>query len=304
MVQTVTGLIGQEEMGCTLSHEHLCIDLARVRKNDDSTFGYSDEVKLEIMRAKELGVRTIVEVSCNDMGRNIEELYRLSKECGVFIIASTGFYLDEYHSETIKKATIEEITNIFIHDLTIGIDGTNKKAGVIGEVATSECITESEKKVLQAAAYAAKEIGCAIITHCQLGKLGDEQASIFQEIGINPRKVVLGHIDLSNNIEYMCRLLDKGFNIAFDTIGKENYLTDDIRAKNLKILLDKGYTEQIVLSQDVSKKSYFSQKGKFGGYTTVLKSFVPKLLELGIDKKKIDKMLVTNPYQIFKIDRV
>lgn len=301
LIQTVTGLINEEEMGCTLSHEHLCIDLSRIRKNDDSTFGYSDEVKSEIFRAKELGVQTIVEVSCNDMGRNIQELYRLSKECGVYIIASTGFYLDEYHSDTIKKATIKEIANIFIHDLTVGIDGTNKKAGVIGEVATSERMTESEKKVLQAAACAAKEVGCAIITHCQLGNLGDEQASIFREMGINPSKVVLGHIDLSNDIEYMCRLLEKGFNIGFDTIGKENYLTDIMRAKNLKVLIDRGYVEQIVLSQDISRRSYFSQKGKFGGYTTVLKSFVPRLVELGVNKEKINKMLVDNPSNIFKI---
>lgn len=74
MIQTVKGAIKPEEMGITMSHEHLCVDLSRVRLNDDSTFGYSDLVVNEINSAKQLGVKTFVEVSCNDMGRNVEQL--------------------------------------------------------------------------------------------------------------------------------------------------------------------------------------------------------------------------------------
>ena len=303
MIQTVRGMIEPCEIGYTMSHEHLCLDLSKVRKNEDSTYGYSNTVIKEIEKAKAYGVKTFVEVTCNDMGRNIQQLTLLSEACDVHIIAATGFYLDEYHPDFIKEASVEEIAEIFVHDLTVGIDNTGIKAGVIGEVASSESMTKNECKVLQAAAFAAKKTGCAVITHCQIGKLGDEQAEIFIEMGMNPEKVVLGHIDLSDDLAYMCRLLDLGFNIAFDTIGKTAYLSDEKRAENLKYLIDKGYAGQIVLSQDISRKSYFSESGKYDGYTTVLKGFLPRLSKLKVRQEDIEKMLVSNPQRIFNIEK-
>lgn len=301
MIQTVKGAIKPEEMGITMSHEHLCVDLSRVRLNDDSTFGYSDLVVNEINSAKQLGVKTFVEVSCNDMGRNVEQLVQLSDACNVNIIESTGFYLDEYHPDEVRNATVEEIAEIFVRDLTEGIDGTSIKAGVIGEVASSKVMTESERRVLMASAIAAKKVGCAVTTHCQNGLLGKEQASIFLQAGMDPKKVILGHIDLSDDIDYMCELLDLGFNIAFDTIGKVSYLSDEKRAENLKYLIENGYSNQIVLSQDISRKSYFSNNPNYYGYTTVMKQFVPRLKTLGVKEEDINKMLISNPQRIFNI---
>lgn len=59
-IQTVRGNINKDEIGITLSHEHLVIDLERVRKNKDSTFGYSDLIIKEIEKAKNLGVKTLL----------------------------------------------------------------------------------------------------------------------------------------------------------------------------------------------------------------------------------------------------
>lgn len=138
-------------------------------------------------------------------------------------------------------------------------------------------------------------------THCQNGLLGKEQASIFLQAGMDPKKVILGHIDLSDDIDYMCELLDLGFNIAFDTIGKVSYLSDEKRAENLKYLIEYGYSNQIVLSQDISRKSYFSNNPNYDGYTTVMKRFVPRLKTLGVKEEDINKMLISNPQRIFNI---
>lgn len=303
MIRTVNGDILPENMGITMSHEHLCVDLSSVRHNTDSTFGYEPIVLKEIEKAKAYGVKTFVEVSCNDMGRNIKHLKRISEECDIHIVASTGFYLQEYHPKEIKKASVEEIAQVFINELTIGIDGTDSKAGVIGEVASSEIMSKSEEKVLQAAALAAKQVGCAITTHCQMGSLGRVQAELFLQEGVNPTKVILGHIDLSNDITYMMELMDQGFNIGFDTIGKEGYLSDRKRANTLYTLLKKGYGKQIILSQDISRRSYFSTQPNMHGYTTVMKTFLPRLVELGVDQQAIDQLLIKNPQRIFDIER-
>lgn len=301
MIQTVNGEIEASALGITMSHEHLCVDLSMVRNNQDSTFGFEPLIIEEIEKAKKYQVKSFVEVSCNDMGRNPLELKKISDTCEIHIIAATGFYLDEYHPKAIKEMAVDEIANIFINDLTIGMDGTSIKAGVIGEVASSEVMTPSERKVLHAAGIAARQVGCAITTHCQMGKLGKQQAQIFLNEQVNLDNVILGHIDLSDDIEYMCELMDLGCNIGFDTIGKEQYLKDLKRAENIRILIEKGYADKIVLSQDISKKSYFhKEEGNFG-YTTVMEKFIPMLREIGVEESAILKMLIYNPQRIFNI---
>lgn len=301
MIQTVRGNIEPEELGLTMSHEHLCVDLSRVRNNTDSTFGYSPFIVNEVNKASLFGVKSYVELTTNDMGRNVEELRQISEECDVHIIAATGFYMDMYHSEELKQMNPEQIAELFIKELTVGIADTSIKAGVIGEVASSAVMTESERRVLEGAAIAQKKVGCAISTHCQLGTLGRQQAAIFNSYGVNPAKVVLGHIDLSNDTDYMIELLDMGFNIAFDTIGKTEYLSDEQRVINLKLLLDKGYGKQIVISQDISRKSYFTDEGYYG-FTTVMEKFVPMLKDAKVSQADLDAMLITNPQRIFNFE--
>lgn len=299
-IQTVKGKIKPEMLGLTMSHEHLSVDLSRVRNNDDSTFGYSEFIKEEINKASQYGVKSYIELTTNDMGRNVLDLVKLSEECNVHIVAATGFYMDQYHPKEFDDMNENDIAKIFIKDLTVGINDTEIKAGIIGEVASSEIMTTNEEKVLKAAAIAQKEINCAISTHCQLGTLALEQIEIFSSYGVEPNKIVLGHIDLSNDVTYMKQILSKGYNIGFDTIGKNEYLSDEIRVQNLIELIDLGYQKQIVLSQDISRKSYFTDED-YHGFTTVMKTFIPKLKENGVSNAAIDDMLIHNPARIFTI---
>lgn len=300
-IQTVKGKIDTSDLGVTMSHEHLSVDLSKVRGNDDSTFGYSDFIINEINMAKEYGVKSYIELTTNDMGRNVEDLLKLSEECDIHIVAATGFYMDPYHPKEFDNMTAEDISDIFVKELTIGIDDTGIKAGIIGEVASSEVMTTNERKVLNAAAIAQKKVGCSISTHCQLGTLALEQIKIFDEHKVEPRRVVLGHIDLSDDLIYMTEILEKGYNIGFDTIGKNEYLKDSQRVNNLMELIKQGYQKQIVISQDISRKSYFTDEGYYG-YTTVMKKFIPKLLESGISQEALDDLLINNPARIFTFE--
>ena len=81
MIRTVRGDINPSKLGVTMCHEHLSVDLGRIRNDDDSTFGYSQLVIDEINFAKELGVQAFVEMSTNDMGRNVNDLLKLSNTC-------------------------------------------------------------------------------------------------------------------------------------------------------------------------------------------------------------------------------
>ena len=123
-----------------------------------------------------------------------------------------------------------------------------------------------EEKGMQkeiAAALAGKRTKTAVTTHCQLGRLGLEQCELFHKYGMDPAKVILGHVDLANDKAYYEELLKQGVNLGFDTIGKTGYLSDEDRADNLMWLIERGWMDRIVLSQDISRKSYLSRYGKY-----------------------------------------
>lgn len=296
-IKTVLGEINSDDLGITLGHEHLAIDLSRVRGNSDSTYGYDNLIIEEVNKSKDVGVNSIVEVTTIDMGRNVVDLKKISESCNINIIASTGFYLEEYHPKYISELSVESISDIFIKELTSGIDNTGIKAGLIGEIAFGNSPRPGEIKVLKAACIAHKLTGAPISTHCNLGRLAEKQIEIFESYDVDPSKVIIGHIDLSNDVEYMSDILSKGYNIGFDTIGKVNYLSDELRIKNLIDLIDLGYNYQIILSQDVSKLAYLKDEGYYG-FTTVLKHFIPKLKRNGISDKFINNLMIDNPSRI------
>lgn len=301
MIQTVNGPISVKELGVTMCHEHLAVDLSRVRKDQDSNFDDRELICDEIEKMKAFGVQSIIEVSCNDMGRDVKTLRWYSNTCGIHIVASTGYYLEEYHSDFVRNSSPEELSEVFCKEITVGIDGTDIKAGIIGEVASGEPVmAESERKVLIAAALAGKRTKTAVTTHCQLGRLGLEQCELFHKYGMDPAKVILGHVDLANDKAYYEELLKQGVNLGFDTIGKTGYLSDEDRADNLMWLIERGWMDRIVLSQDISRKSYLSRYGKYAGYMTVMKNFVPMLKKRGIMQKDLDQMLIYNPARILE----
>jgi phosphotriesterase-related protein len=298
MIQTVNGKIDLKDLGITMCHEHFIIDLSRVRGEDDSTLQDTKLMVKEIQKLKTLGAQAVIEVTANDMGRDVVKLKELSEVTGLHIIASTGFYLAPYHSKWVQESTIDDLKTLFKKELIEGIEGTGIKAGIIGEVATSkDKIWPTEEKVLRAAARASKEVGVAVSTHCDMGTMAKEQINLMLGEGMEADKLILGHVDLVSDTLYHKQILEKGVNVAFDTIGKTRYLKDEERADHLVSLIEAGYEDHLLLSQDVSRKSYLCSCGG-RGYTSVLGYFIDLLRERGISKLQVDKLLIHNPARI------
>lgn len=302
MIQTVCGPISASDLGVTMCHEHLAVDLAGVRRDADSVFGDSELIRSEIRRARDAGVKSFIEVSCADIGRDPRALRDIATALDIHIVCSTGFYLDAYHPEWVKKASVEQLEEFFLRDFDEGIDGTGVKPGVIGEVAgEQDSITPSERRVITASGRAAAHVGCAVTTHCQMGRMALEQADILLSEGMRAEKIVLGHLDLADDLDYYERILSTGVNIGFDTCGKVAYLPDERRVANLVELVKRGHAGQIMLSTDISRKSYMTRNGGYG-YARVMDYFVPELRSAGIEQADIDRMLVHNPARVFDIE--
>lgn len=287
--------------GITLIHEHVTIDLSRIKNIDDTNLNCKEETIKEFKELYDFGVRNIVDVTAKGMGRNVEYVNDVARETGINIIQATGFYKEPFLPEFVYEYTEDELAKWMVDEIKNGIEGTDTKAQIIGEIGTSlNKFEEMEKKVFRAAVKAHKETGTIISTHTSLGTIALEQAEFFLENNVDPSKVIIGHQDLSQNLDQIKELIRKGFWVAFDTIGKDNYFPDSEKIKYLLDLQENNMLDKIVLSLDITRKSNMKYNGGIG-YTHIFTDFIPKMKEAGITEENIEKMLITNPKKIFGV---
>ena len=297
MIRTVLGDIEKSELGMTLAHEHFIVDLDRVRKDGRSYIKDVEEVVPEIRKAMDQGIQAAFEVTTNDMGRDPRKLKQISELTGLKIVCSTGFYLAEYHPEWMNEATKEDVAEIYIRDLCEGIGDSGIRAGLIAEIASSpKAFLGNEKKILEAAGIAAKQTGFAVSTHTGRYTAVETVETLLKE-GVEPDRIIIGHQDLIDDTDYHLSLLNYGVNIAFDTCGKVAYMADEIRAGNAKKIVDAGYGDHLLLSNDISRHTYFTTFDG-PGYLAVMGSVVPLMRKEGLSEETIRKFLVDNPARI------
>ncbi len=300
-IMTVHGEISKELLGKTYIHEHLSIDLSSQKKDADTCFDNKDELIQELKALKKLGINSLVEVTNIGMGRDIERIREISQSSGIQVIVSTGFYKEPFYPEYVNRLSEKQLAKIMISDIINGIDESGVHAHVIGEIGTSHNkVEENEKKVLKASIRAHLETGRPISTHTTLGTLGDWQVAFMKKEGVDMNKVIIGHLGLNAEDDYLEKIADFGCFLGFDTIGKISYQSDEKRAKAIKNLIDKGHINQIVLSQDLTRKSHLTCRGGIG-YSYLMKSFIPTMKKEGITQDQIEKMLVDNPSRVLDI---
>ena len=286
--------------GYTLMHEHITIDLSGVKKDTDCQLDCYAETVAEFKKLYEYGVRRIVDVTNDGMGRNPQYVANVEKETGIRIVHSTGFYKEPFLPERVYGQTVQEMADWMIGEIRNGIDG-GAKPGMIGEIGTSKnTMTETEKKVFDASVIAARETGLPIYTHTTLGTYAPEQAAYFKATGLPMDRIVLGHLDLSGDLDYIRRVLDTGISLGFDTVGKNNYFPDAKRVEFLLALEAENRLDQVVLSEDLTRKSHLKFKGGIG-YTYLFETFIPMLKEAGLKQESLDKMLIHNPARILGV---
>lgn len=292
--------------GYTLMHEHVTINLSGVKKDEDCRLNCFEETVKEFKGLYGYGVRNILEVTNLGMGRDVGYIRRVSEETGINILVSTGFYKEPFLPDCVYGRSVEELASMMEQELTQGIDGqwesapgdTGMRASVIGESGTSSRqMTDMEQKVFDAVALAAVRTGAPVTTHTTLGTMGAEQADYLIGHGVRPEDIIIGHMDLSQDVEVILDVLKRGVNVGFDTVGKLNYCPDSFRARALKRIDQEGMLSHVVLSMDITRKSHLKSRGGIG-YGYMFEVFIPLLLEVGFTQAKIDMLLKENPERI------
>lgn len=285
--------------GITFMHEHTTIDLSSLKKDPDTHLNCYEETVEEYRELYEQGVRNIVDVTNIGMGRDVEYVKKVAEESNINIVFATGFYQHKFLPQIVFDASVEELAQIMIGEIEVGIDGTNIKADIIGEIGTSKNeMTPQEEKVFLAAMIASRKTGKNLTTHTTLGTYGQEQVDFFEKHDFPLNRVMIGHVDLTGDVAHVVKLLQRGVYVELDTVGKLDYMSDDVRIEMLQAIEKEGLTDRVCLSLDITRKTHLKYRGGLG-YTYLLDTFIPKAKAAGVSEEFIHKMLYTNPQAYF-----
>ncbi|QTH43598.1 hypothetical protein J4772_03955 [Cohnella sp. LGH] len=346
-IMTVTGSVRADSLGWVLPHEHAFIDLRRLvpaaseisrrklaqeqvdltnigklMRNpyavlDNAVIDDEGVVRDELLKFKKAGGTTFVDLTLRDIGRDPALLVGLSRELDIKIVAGCGYYINKSHPGDMDGKTVEGIAEELLSEIRYGMDGTDIKAGVIGEIGTSEIVYPNEKKTLIASAIVQKETGLGLHVHTDLyATNGYEVVNILTEHGAAAEKICINHIDVDIKMDYIKDLLNLGVYVEFDNFGKEFYADkrdrsvlrglfarDIERVRAIKQLIDAGFLSKILISNDVCLKTCLHRYGGWG-YDHVLTNIVPMMEDEGITSEQIKILMCRNPAEFLDDGKV
>jgi phosphotriesterase-related protein len=325
---TVLGPVERDALGWVQPHEHLTVDnRVHVDPRDElpvdtpvnvANLGYvrtwpralADNIvmddfdaALDDLRAYAVaGGQTIVELTPQAMGRDLERLQWFSQSSGVNVIGSTAYYVYRGHKGHVAGRSVADIASEFVRDLSDG----PVRCGAIGEIGVSAEPFDDELKVVQAGLEAQAATGAPVFVHVTTTRPVPALLDFLAGLRCLLDRVVLCHMDYDiRDLSPHRRALGMGLTVELDLFGypgwsNANFLhlpTDAQRAEALLQLASEGWSNQLLMSHDVCQKMQLTSRGGFG-YAHILTRVVPLLKTLGGSDDLIHQVGVETPARL------
>ena len=311
-INTALGPVEAADLGYTLSHEHVGTNAAGLRHTYPEFIdraGIIEQSTAALKDAYAEGLRTIVDVSTFDLGRDIGMISQVARQSWVNIVVATGNHLAV--PRPFGDVSPDVIAPMYVREIEEGIEDTGVKAAVIKVASDRGGITPPQEVVLRAAARAHLQTGAPISTHTwSPDRVGEQQVAILEEEGADLNRVYIGHSNDDTDLDYLLGLLDKGVWLGLDRYpgGRVPGTPDwEQRTEVAKRLMDAGYTHRIMLSHDYSvpKARHGAEvqeerrRANPDGYNFISRMVLPRLRELGATEGDIQQIMVENPRRFF-----
>lgn len=306
--QGVLGPIEPGELGFTLMHEHVLVASWAMRRAFPD---YVDEAALlehavrEVEAAMERGVRSMVDLTPINLGRDAKLLREVARRTGLQLVAATGFYWTE--EPWMEAWPPETLVGYLRRDLERGMEDTDSRAGIIKCATDRYGVTELNQKLLQVAARAHRATGAPISTHSSVrNRSGLEQQDVFEAEGVDLSRVVIGHCGDTEDVAYLERILERGSTIGMDRFGIDLLLPTPERVATIARLCERRWAEQMVLSHDAAchidwfPRAMIEQAAPNWSYRHIPDDVIPALREAGVSESQIRQMTVENPRRLFE----
>ncbi len=237
-----------------------------------------DLMVAEIQKTKSEGVACIVDAGHAEMGRSVDFLRQVSMKSGMPIVVGGGFYSQPFYPKEISTLSEEQLVKMLIKQADTDV------VGAYGEIGSWDDITADERKVFRAVGKAHVATNIPIFTHTGIpGKSAMEQLDIFEDAGVKPDRVVIGHMGnlVDPNVAVQKALCRRGAYVGFDRQGGAN---DAQQVPMVMALIEAGFADHLMFSADASS-----------GYGKTLTVFLPKLKAAGVNDQVLHKIVTDNP---------
>jgi len=347
MIQTVLGEVPVEEMGFVLPHEHVfCLANGRwlgleacstlkemewatrrvtadmqtwLRTHPFSNFDnlirleYEDSLQ-ELQNYADWGGNTLIDVTPThgvpykyDFAIGMQKIARAT---GLNIVASTGFCcVNDAMEFGEDKLTVDELAQLMIDEIRVGIPKTDVKAGCI-KAMIWDLHDPLALKYLSACGVAQSETGLPVYVHPDLmHETNHIVLDTLEAAGADLTKVVLCHVGpLLDHYDYNKSLLDRGCYLEHDECGSEifdnskevlaHFPRDIDTIRLIKKYVEWGYEDQFLLSMDCCFKNHLEKYGG-GGYAHLQKNYIPLMKMEGFSDELVWKIVSENPKRLF-----
>ncbi len=309
-VNGVLGPIRRADLGQTLIHEHITTaDWSMRHAFGDRFFDRDvviDRAAGQFSRAGSCGVQTVVDGTPVNMGRDVALIREVARRTGLNFVVSSGFYYqDEVYLAWRDEAEIRDLLEV---ECTDGIADTGILPGMMKVACADDGVTDILGKVFRAAGTVSARYGLPVFCHHHPAvRNGAEILDLFEERGVAPHRIVLGHSGDSGDIDYLERMLRRGCYLGMDRFGHcavSRSLQD--RVATIAALCERGFADRLVLSHDLA--IYFGVIGDWDSFarrpapevdfTFIHESVIPALEAAGVDAATIRSMLVDNTADI------
>lgn len=300
-VTTVLGDVEPEELGITLTHDHILVDGWGLRQLYDAILDDEQIALSELVRFREAGGGTICDPTNVGLGRDPEALARLSRASGVQIVMGAGWYREVVYPSAITTTSTADLAAILVREITEGVGETGIRPGFIGEIGTERGhVTPHQERVFRAAGRAHVETGAPILTHTtHWGELALEQLDLLAEEGVDPSAVIVSHLGDRRGVEHMLPIAERGAWINIDNLAfVDGYAPLSFRIDNIVEMCRRGLAERVMLSNDICELGQLATYGGVG-YDNVIANILPLLRQRGLSEPHIHQMTVQNPARAF-----
>jgi phosphotriesterase-related protein len=255
-----------------------------------------------VRAAHQIGVRTIVDLTTIDSGRDPEFMRQVATATAMTIVFATGLYSVRSVPYFARRSD-QEIADLFIHELRNGVAGTGVRPGVIKVALSGTPMTDYESKIVTAAGFAHLDTGAPIAIHVEK-RGGLDALKRLTGLGVPGDKVLIAHADSTADLDYHLEIVENhNAYLGFDRFGYEFSQRDSVRIALTLALISLGHADRILLSQDNpvvyigrdSRQWKDIPETRNWSLTHLVQKILPDLRERGINYEVIQLMTVSNP---------
>jgi len=293
-IPTTLGPRSSAELGFILPHEHIFVDL---RTWDTPGYAQAEaEEVIQLMAPEITKAQAIVECSTVGVGRRADIDRAVSQATQMPLLVPTGVYREPWVPDWVHQADEAHLADWMLSELQGEIEDSGVQAGWIKLSAGDDGLTDSETKILRAAAAAGRETNAVIGSHTIRGRVVRDQLDIIEAMGYAAERFIWIHTQAETDFALHLEMARRGAWLEYDWISSD----DGRDIENIQRLLEAGLGDQLLLSQD---RGWYDPALPGGGvpkpYTYLSEQFLPRLRASGVDEATIEQLTHANPFRAF-----